>query len=75
MQLFCGCREIENIQPTREALLHHVKRSAYFGGYVWGCSLTTKINLPPFYLHDWNPDVTPQGSNLEETSRGFRELI
>ena len=46
-----------------------------FGGYVWGCSLTTDINLPSFYFHDRNPDVTPQWSNLEETSCGFRELI
>ena len=73
MQLFCGCREMDNIQPRREALLHHVKRSA--GGYVWGCSLTTKINLPPFYLHGCNPDATPQWTNLEEASHGFRELI
>ena len=74
-ELFCNGRGIENIPPTREALLQHVKRSAYFGGYVWGCSLTPKMNLPPFYLHGWNPDATPHWSNLEEASRGLRELI
>ena len=74
-ELFCSGRAIDNIPPTREALFQHIKRSAYFGGYVWGSSLSPKMDLPPFKLHGWNTDASPYWSDLPEASRGLRELI
>ena len=34
-ELFCKGRSIENIPPTKDALLQHVKRATYQAGYVW----------------------------------------
>ena len=34
--LFCKGRFIEDIPPTEDALLKHVKLSTYQAGYVWG---------------------------------------
>ena len=41
-----GNRLIENIPPTRDALMLHVKRSTYQAGYIWGQTLLTTPQLP-----------------------------
>ena len=74
-ELFCNGRSIDDIPPTREALLQHIQRSGYFGGYVWGSSLSPKMDLPPFKLHGRNTDASSHWSELPDASRGLRELI
>ena len=57
--LFSYCnRNLENIPPSRAALLKHVKRAAYQAGYVWGqtlevnvsdLALGTTVTIPTFH--------------------------
>ncbi len=74
-ELFCDGRAIDNIPPTREALLQHVRRSVYFGGYVWGSSLSPIMDLPPFTMYGWKSDASPHWTDLPQASRALRELI
>ena len=39
-------RTLENIPPTKDALLQHVKRAAYQSGFVWGQCLIVNPDLP-----------------------------
>ena len=45
-ELFCKGRSIENIPPTEDALLQHVKRATYQAGYVWEQSHVSMQDLP-----------------------------
>ena len=74
-ELFCKGRAIDNIPPTQGALLQHVKRAAYIGGYVWSSSLLPIMDLPPIEEFGWNDDATPYWSDLPQASKGLRELI
>ena len=46
-----GTRTLENIPPTEDALLQHVKRAAYQADFIWGQSLENIQQLPN--LSDW----------------------
>ena len=39
-------RSIENIPPTKAALLQHAKRAAYQGGHCWGQALHASPFVP-----------------------------
>ena len=74
-ELFCNGRAIDNMPPTRDALLQHTKRAAFLGGFVWGSSLVPQMNLPSFEWYGYKDDATPHWTNLPEASRGVRELV
>ena len=46
-------RSIENIPPTRAALLQHTKRALYQGGHVWGKAHVCNPLLPSPQLYGW----------------------
>ena len=76
--LFCKKgRQMEALPPTRAALLQHVKRAVYQGGYCWGRMFHTTMNLPS--PADWGwcnpPKWTPFWTTLPEASIVSRELI
>lgn len=78
--LFSYCnRNLENIPPSRAALLQHVKRAAYQAGYVWGQTLEANPTLPSPSEWGWKLDSeriwVPLWSTLPEASKGCRELI
>lgn len=41
-----GNRQIENIPPTRSALVQHVKRATYQAGLIWGQALIPNPAIP-----------------------------
>ena len=41
-----GNRGLQNIPPSKAALLQHVKRAAYQAGHVWGQALIANPSLP-----------------------------
>lgn len=44
-------RKFDGLPPTRDALLQHVKRTAYQAGYIWGQALVPSSTLPS--PQDW----------------------
>ena len=78
-QLFAyGNWHIENIPPTKAALLQHVKRAAFQAGHVWGQSLVVNARTPS--PADWGWEGVgdtwfPTWSHLSEASKSCRELI
>jgi hypothetical protein len=79
-QLFAhGNRKVENISPTKEALLQHVKRAVYQAGHIWCLVLITNPELPSA---DWGwvkdeeeGDWCPFWSTMPEASKGCEGLI
>ena len=46
-KLFAGKgKTVENIPPTQDALLQHVRRATYQGGHIWSQSLLLQPKLP-----------------------------
>ena len=39
-------RSIENIPPTKAALVQHIKRAVYQAGYCWAQATTSSPDLP-----------------------------
>ena len=79
-QLFSyGNRRLENIPPSRAALLQHVKRASFQAGYIWGQALTANPSLPSPSEWGWQKDKdgnwTPLWTTLPEASKGCRELV
>ena len=56
-------RSMDNLPPTRAALLRHTKRSVYQGGYVWGQAL---VRCPLLYSLSRNIRLA------EECARGWQ---
>ncbi|GFO12519.1 hypothetical protein PoB_003902400 [Plakobranchus ocellatus] len=46
-------RSMDNIPPTKAALLQHTKRAIYQGGYVWGQALVRCPVIPSPNTHGW----------------------
>jgi hypothetical protein len=69
--LFFYCRskeKLENIPPSRAALLQHVKRAAYPAGFVWSQTLEPNPTLP-------NPSMWEYGnSTVNAFGCPYREL-
>lgn len=78
-QLFShGSRTMDNIPPTRAALLQHTKRAAYQAGHVWSQCLDLVPNLPSPSDWGWIKDGTqwkPHWTDLQDASRHCYELI
>ena len=70
-------RAMSAIPPTRAALIQHMKRVVYQGGYCWGKVLQVAIDLPS--PGDWlwtDPQCwKPLWSTLPEASKSSRELL
>ncbi len=80
-QLFShGNRKLENIPPSKAALLQHVKRASFQAGHVWGQALIANPTLPSPSEWGWQKEDndgqwTPLWTILPEASKGCRELI
>ena len=74
-----GNRKMDNIPPSRDALLQHVKRAAYQAGHIWGQALTLNPILPSPSDWGWISDTdghwSPIWTTLPEASKGCRELV
>ena len=75
-----GKRSIENLPPTKNALVQHALRSAYQAGIIWGQSLNPLPDLPSPSLFGWEKETEESGWNptwtdLPEASKVCRELI
>ena len=72
-------RSIENIPPTRAALVQHMKRAAYQAGHVWGQSLKLAPALPDVTEWGWETSQTtgyiPTWTTLTIAEAACLELI
>ena len=74
---------MEQIPPTKDALVQHLKRAVYQGGHCWGQALEVAPEMPSptdwgwMNPHDWRPlwSILPQASQslLELLSCGCRK--
>ena len=72
-----GSRTMENIPPTKAALLQHVRRAAYQAGYVWSHALVPVPVLPSPALWGWltsDSGWKPFWTELPEASTACYEL-
>ena len=68
---------MENLPPTKEALLQHTKRS-HFQASIWSKCLQTVQNVPSPDTHGWklcNDKWIPRWSNSMEASKVCKELL
>ena len=73
-----GNRQIENIPPTRCALVEHVNRAVYQAGHIWGQAMIANPELPNPSDWGWiknNDTWVPFWSSLPEAAKSCRELI
>ena len=70
-------RGMEDIPPTKDALLQHLKRATFQGGHIWGRTLEVDPKLPSASNWGWtNPSSwKPQWSILPQASESIRELL
>ncbi len=62
---------MEAIPPTKSALIQHIKRAVYQGGYCWDKMLERNMCMPPaenwgwMNPHEWKPlwTLLPQASS------------
>lgn len=76
--LFTGGRSIENVPPTSDALLQHVKRSVYQAGFIWSQCLVPCPFYPNAELWGWtrmDGKLEPLWTTLPQASKGCRSLI
>ena len=71
-ELFCKGRALDNLPPTHGALIQHVKRAAFFAGYVWSRSLRAMMHLPHFKNFGYTEDGMPYWTDLPEASLGVQ---
>jgi hypothetical protein len=71
-------RNIDNIPPTKAALLQHIKRAIYQGTYVWGKTLLKQPVLPSPSEWGWQQDGSswaPYWTTLPQAKDTCYELI
>lgn len=71
-------RPLENIPPTRAALLQHTRRAAYQAGYCWGQATVPSPILPSPQHWGWtmvNGEWQPYWSDIPEITKSCRELV
>lgn len=73
------CR-IENIPPTKHALIQHMNRAVYQAGHVWGQTLIGNSTLPSPHLWGWmrmDEDFawTPCWTTQPEAVKACQELL
>ena len=65
-------RRLDSIPPTRDALLQHVKRTAYQAGHIWGQALIASPLVPSPRHWGW---ITDSGTTLTEITKSYQELV
>ena len=73
-----GNRQLENIPPTHDALIEHVKRATYQAGHVWAQALNPEPQLPSPGAWGWKRDGQcwiPRWTTLPEASDACRKLL
>ena len=79
MKLFPRRKSVQQLPPTRAALVEHVKRAVYQGGHIWGNTLSPDPVLPS--PTDWGWVKTTDGmyephwTTLPQASKSCFELI
>lgn len=72
-------RNLDNIPPTRAALVQHTKRAVFQGGYVWGQTLLKQAVLPSPSDYGWIRDDglewLPYWTSLPQVKDTCSELI
>ncbi len=71
-------RSLENIPPSQAALVEHIKRATFQGGFIWGQALQPRPVVPS--PGDWGwarsgTKWTPMWTSLSEALRSCHELI
>ena len=69
-------RTIDNIPPTKDALIQHTKRAVYQAGFVWAQSLTNQQVLPSPLEWGWkltNGGWVPLWTTLPASSESCNE--
>ena len=73
-----GTKTLDNIPPTEDALLQHVKQAAYQAGFIWGQSPENIQQLPNLSNWGWqqiDDRWTPRWITLPEASKSCQKLI
>ena len=73
-----GSRSLENIPPTRAALIQHIKRAVYQAGHVWATCLQRKPHIPDPANWGWKQDASkwePLWTDLPQLQSTCYELI
>lgn len=71
-------RRFDSIPPTRDALLQHVKRTAYQAGHIWGQAHIASPLVPSPRHWGWITDSgewRPLWTTLPEISKSCQELV
>ena len=73
-----GTRSLENIPPTKGALVQHVHRAILQAGYIWGQTLISQQDVPSPTNWGWEKSEdgwVPKWTELPEASVACYELI
>ena len=71
-------RKFDGLPPTRDALLQHVKRTAYQAGHIWGQALVPSPTLPSPQDWGWVSDGgewRPFWMTLQEITKSCQQLV
>ena len=72
-------RYLDNIPPSRAALVQHTKKAVFQGGYVWGQTLLKRAVLPISCDYGWicedGLEWLPYWTSLPQVKDTFSELI
>lgn len=71
-------RTLENIPPTRAALVNHIKRAVFQGGYIWEQTLLKEPVLPCPSQWGWQREGSswvPHWTTLQQAKDSCYELI
>lgn len=71
-------RQMQNLPPSKAALMEHVKRACYQAGHCWSCALDANPSLPNPSLWGWEKTDgkwEPCWSTLPPVSAVCPELI
>ena len=78
-KLFTKGRQIDNIPPTQDALIQHVKRAIFQAAFVWSQSAEASPVLPSEADWGWkrgpNGAWEPEWTTLPDASKACRELL
>ena len=79
-RLFTSGRQIQNIPPTRDALVQHIKRAIFQAAYIWGEMFVRMPEMPSPANWGWqrNSDSGPWSPlwiTLSEAAKACRELL
>ena len=73
-----GSRTIENIPPTLNALIQHLRRAVYQAGYIWAQALESKPELPSPEHWGWTKTDSgwkPFWTDLSDIAKSCQELV